>query len=111
MQFPKREPTLICRRRFSARRRATGRRLWSAVHDVRRPGYSRCAINPECRARFSGCILGQEKHPPSRMAHKMVTDECFVVSSFRNESIWYDRCNFAGQFVNCIMVNYPANEK
>ena len=45
------------------------------------------------------------------MAHKMVTDECFVVSSFRNEWIWYDRCNFAGEFVNCIMVNYPANEK
>ena len=52
-----------------------------------------------------------KKHPPSRIAYKRVTDEFFVVSSFRNESIWYDRCNFAGQFINCIMLSYPANEK
>lgn len=52
-----------------------------------------------------------KKHPPSGIAYKRVAPGFFVVSSFRNQSIWYDRCNFAGQFINCVMVNYPAAEK
>lgn len=35
----------------------------------------------------------------------------FVVSSFRNGMIWYDRCNFAGRYVTCVLMNYPAAEK
>jgi hypothetical protein len=52
-----------------------------------------------------------KKHPPSNIAYSRITTRFFVVSSFRKDSIWYDRCNFAGRFVNCVMVNYPAAEK
>jgi hypothetical protein len=52
-----------------------------------------------------------KKHPPSNIVYKRVTSDFFVVSSFRNDLIWYDRCNFAGRFINCVLVNYPAAEK
>ena len=52
-----------------------------------------------------------KKHPPSNIVYKHVTDNFFVVSSFRNDLIWYDRCNFAGRFISCVLVNYPAAEK
>jgi hypothetical protein len=53
----------------------------------------------------------KKKHPPTNIVYKRVTPNFFVISSFRNNSIWYDRCNFAGRFINCVMVNYPAAEK
>jgi hypothetical protein len=52
-----------------------------------------------------------KKHPPPNIVYKRVASNFFVVSSFRNNLIWYDRCNFAGRFINCVMVNYPAAEK
>ena len=52
-----------------------------------------------------------KKHPPSNIVYKRVTPNFFVVSSFRNNLIWYDRCNFAGRIINYVMVNYPAAEK
>jgi hypothetical protein len=52
-----------------------------------------------------------KKHPPSNIAYSRITTRFFVVSSFRNNLIWYDRCNFTGRSVNCVMVNYPAAEK
>jgi hypothetical protein len=52
-----------------------------------------------------------KKHPPANIAYKRVTPTFFVVSSFRNNMIWYDRCNFSGRFINCVMVNYPSAEK
>ncbi|MEA2899359.1 MAG: hypothetical protein QOJ84_4974 [Bradyrhizobium sp.] len=51
------------------------------------------------------------KNPPSNIVYKRVTDRFFVVSSFRNNMIWYNRCNFAGRFANCVLINYPAAEK
>jgi hypothetical protein len=51
------------------------------------------------------------KNPPSDIVYKRVTDRFFVVSSFRNSMIWYNRCNFAGRFANCVLINYPAAEK
>jgi hypothetical protein len=50
-------------------------------------------------------------HPPANIVYKRVTPDFFVVSSFRNDKIWYDRCNFAGRFTNCVLINYPAAEK
>jgi hypothetical protein len=52
-----------------------------------------------------------KKNPPSDIAYKRITNRFFVISSFRKDSIWYDRCDFSGQFINCVMVNYPAAEK
>jgi len=52
-----------------------------------------------------------KKHPPANIVYKRITSDFFVVSSFRNNLIWYDRCNFAGRFISCVLVNYPAAEK
>jgi hypothetical protein len=51
------------------------------------------------------------KNPPSGIVYRRVTSTYFVVSSFRNGLIWYDRCNFAGRIVTCVLINYPAAEK
>jgi hypothetical protein len=34
-----------------------------------------------------------------------------VISSFPQRHDWYDRCNFAGSMINCVLINYPAAEK
>jgi hypothetical protein len=50
-------------------------------------------------------------NPPSNIEYQRVTPRFFVVSSFRQDKIWYNRCNFAGRFMNCVLINYPAAEK
>jgi hypothetical protein len=49
--------------------------------------------------------------PPPGIVYKRVTPNFFVVSSFRDRFIWYNRCNFSGRFAHCILINYPADEK
>ena len=46
-----------------------------------------------------------------RNPYKKITSRFFVVSSFRDDKIWYDRCNFATSWINCVLINYPAAEK
>ena len=53
----------------------------------------------------------EKQRPPSDIVYKRVTRNFFVVSSFRNGRIWYDRCNRSGDYMNCILINYPAAEK
>jgi hypothetical protein len=52
-----------------------------------------------------------KKHPPSNIAYSRITARFFAVSSFRNGAIWYNRCNFTGRLINCVLINYPATEK
>jgi len=54
-------------------------------------------------------LAGQK--PPSGIVYKKVTSDFFVVSSFRDDRIWYNRCNRSGQNMNCVLINYPAAEK
>jgi hypothetical protein len=52
--------------------------------------------------------------PPSGIVYKRVTPNFFVVSSVRNDRIWYNRCNRTtdgGGYMNCVLINYPAAEK
>jgi hypothetical protein len=51
------------------------------------------------------------KNPPPNIVYKRVTPRFFVVSSFAKGKIWYDRCNFAGRHIHCVLINYPAAEK
>ncbi len=51
------------------------------------------------------------KNPPSGIVYKRMTGRFFVASSVRNNMIWYNRCNFAGPYANCVLINYPAAEK
>ena len=50
-------------------------------------------------------------NPPRDIVYKRVTSNFFVVSSFRKDKIWYDRCNFVGSNITCVLINYPAAEK
>jgi hypothetical protein len=51
------------------------------------------------------------KNPPRQIAYKRITSRFFAVSDIREGKTWYDRCNFAGRFINCVLINYPADEE
>jgi len=52
-----------------------------------------------------------KKGPPSRIQYKRVTPRFFAVSSYKGDKVWYDRCNFSGGLVHCVLINYPASEE
>lgn len=52
-----------------------------------------------------------KKNPPSRIQYKRVTSRFFAVSSYKGNDVWYDRCNFGGRYVHCVLINYPAAEE
>jgi len=52
-----------------------------------------------------------KKRPPAGIIYKRITSDFFVVSSIRNDRIWYNRCNRGNGTMNCVMINYPAAEK
>jgi hypothetical protein len=60
---------------------------------------------------YSPAVFLARKKPPSGIVYKRVTPHFFVVSSFRQDKTFYDRCDFAGRFINCVLINYPAAEK
>jgi hypothetical protein len=62
-------------------------------------------------AGFLPAVFLARKNPPRDIVYKRVTPRFFVVSSFSKGKIWYNRCNFAGRFINCVLINYPATEK
>ena len=52
-----------------------------------------------------------KQSPPAGILYRRVTPRFFAVSSERNGKIWYDRCNAAGRYMHCVLINYPASEK
>jgi hypothetical protein len=52
-----------------------------------------------------------KKNPPPGIIYKRVTSGFFVVSSVINGKIWYNRCNRAPRYMQCVLINYPAAEK
>jgi hypothetical protein len=85
-------------------------------------GYGRRFLSADGRANLTVESISNEagdspaaflakKNPPANIAYRRVTPRFFVVSSFRDDKIWYNRCNFAGNYVNCVLINYPAVEK
>jgi hypothetical protein len=61
------------------------------------------------KANGSPAAFLAKMRPPSDIVYRRVTPNFFVVSSFRKDKIWYNRCNFAGRFMNCVLINYPAS--
>ena len=49
--------------------------------------------------------------PPAGIIYKRITSDFFVVSSVRDDRIWYNRCNRGRGAMNCVLINYPAAEK
>lgn len=62
-------------------------------------------------ARDSPAEFLAKKRPPAGIIYKRITPNFFVVSSIRNDRIWYNRCNRGDRVMNCVMINYPAAEK
>jgi len=52
-----------------------------------------------------------KRRPPAGIIYKRITPNFFVVSSIRNDRIWYNRCNRGNGTMNCVLINYPAAEK
>ena len=52
----------------------------------------------------------EKMQPPAGIQYKRVTSRFFAVSSIKDGRTWYNRCNRAGGFMNCILLNYPAAE-
>jgi hypothetical protein len=50
-------------------------------------------------------------HPPSHIQYKRITPRFFAVSSYKGNTVWYDRCNFSRDLVHCVLINYPAREE
>ena len=52
-----------------------------------------------------------KKNPPPHIQYKRITSRFFAVSSYKGDEVWYNRCNFSGRFVHCVLINYPAAEE
>jgi hypothetical protein len=52
-----------------------------------------------------------KRHPPPQIQYKRVTARFFAVSSYKDDKVWYDRCNFTGKLVHCVLLKYPAREE
>jgi hypothetical protein len=98
------------------------RDIFSEEAGKREPGYGARFLTSDRRANLTVHSERNEandtpatfltrKNPPPGIVYRRVTSTFFVVSSFRNDMIWYDRCNFAGRIVTCVLINYPAAEK
>ena len=47
---------------------------------------------------------------PEQIIYRRITPSFFVVSSVRNDNIFYSRCNFSRR-VKCFYIEYPAEQK
>ena len=85
-------------------------------------GYGKIFVTSDGRAKLtvqsisneagdSPAVFLAKKHPPPNIEYRRVTSRFFVVSSFRGDKIWYNRCNFIDRLVTCVLINYPAVEK
>jgi hypothetical protein len=52
-----------------------------------------------------------KRRPPPGIQYKRVTPRFFAVSSIRNGRTWYNRCNRVNEYMNCVLINYPAAEE
>ena len=84
----------------------TGRRFFT--EDRRADLTVQSVPNPE---NDSPATFLAKKRPPAGIIYKRITSDFFVVSSIRNDRIWYNRCNRGNGTMNCVLINYPAAEK
>lgn len=52
-----------------------------------------------------------KQHPPEHIQYKRITPRFFAVSGYKDDQVWYDRCNFSNGFVRCVLIKYPAREE
>ena len=56
----------------------------------------------------SPAVFLEKMRPPADTQYRRVTSKFFAVSGVRNGHTWYNRCNRANGFMNCVLINYPA---
>ena len=84
---------------------ATGRRFFTS--DRRADLTVQSVPNPE---NDSPATFLAKQRPPTGIQYKRVTARFFAVSSIRDGRTWYNRCNRVNEYMNCILINYPAAE-
>jgi len=84
----------------------TGRRFFT--EDRRADLTVQSVPNPE---NDSPATFLARKQPPAGISYKRITSDFFVVSSIRKDRIWYNRCNRGNGTMNCVLINYPSEEK
>jgi hypothetical protein len=84
----------------------TGRRFFTK--DRRADLTVRSIPNPE---NDSPATFLAKRRPPADIQYRRVTPRFFAVSSIRNGRTWYNRCNRANEYMNCVLINYPAAEE
>lgn len=57
---------------------------------------------------YSPAEFLERMQPPANMQYRRVTARFFAVSSIKDGRTWYNRCNRATGFMNCVLINYPA---
>jgi hypothetical protein len=82
-----------------------GRRFFTQDHRANLTLQS--VANPE---NDSPAAFLAKQRPPADIQYKRVTARFFAVSSIRNGRTWYNRCNRASGYMNCVLINYPAAE-
>jgi hypothetical protein len=53
----------------------------------------------------------EKRHPPAHVQYERITSRFFALSSYKDDKVWYDRCNFSGGLIHCVLMNYPAKEE
>ena len=85
---------------------ATGRRFFTSDH--RADLTLQSVPNPDNN---SPATFLARKRPPAGIQYKRITPRFFAVSSIRNGRTWYNRCNRVNEYMNCVLINYPAAEE
>jgi hypothetical protein len=47
----------------------------------------------------------------SAAIYRRITNRFFAASGYRDNHIWYARCNFGASVLHCVALNYPSREK
>ena len=83
----------------------TGRRFFTSDHRADLTVQS--VANPD---NDSPATFLAKQRPPAGIQYRRVTPRFFAVSSIRDGRTWYNRCNRANGYMNCVLINYPAAE-
>ena len=84
---------------------ATGRRFLTSDHRADLTVQSVPNLENDSPATFLA-----KQRPPTGIQYKRVTPRFFAVSSIRDGRTWYNRCNRVNEYMNCVLINYPAAE-
>ena len=52
-----------------------------------------------------------KQHPPKDIQYKRVTSRFVAVSGYKQDKVYYSRCNFSHDLIHCVMMSYPASEE